>query len=397
MDADFQALRQFAEPPPAVSSHGFPLFPAPTSGGPTRVLTLDPKGLTTERYRELLGRFRASIAERLPSGPYRIEVLDRTAPDLDLEARRAFPWKGGYAETLAQPWGVGAFFSPIHSAAGPGCSVTGFPPVYDIRGRLSRPLRGAAVETGPLDAEAFHWFALMHEVGHCLLGNSEARADAFAALMALHEERVTVDQISAIARYREADEWTSPEPGDDHVVSGALWEVVRRAGGLAGSRAFMAMSVEEVASLAREVANDYGPTLDEVWDMQDARRAILAAAAVPEPPGDAEGSPRPSFADWVRSHPGQPVLARLGMALGNLATGGGPPPRFRIDLAGFRTDMARLAGQGDVRAAAAVAALDAKGPPRHMALDIAADIPLARMAPPVRLQDIPEDARAGGP
>ena len=348
---------------------------APDDGARPYVASIDPAGLPVERYRALLQRFRDAIDDRIPSSGYRIEVLDRTAPDLAAEGRKAFEKNPAYARWLADP-AEGAFYQPRRTADGPACAIVGFAPGYDVRGRLARPVRGGRVETGTLDVETFHWFALMHELGHCLLGDSEARAETFAALMGLHEERVSRDELGVLARYREADEWTNPDAADDHFVSAPVWEVLRRAPALKADPAFMALSVEKVASLARSVADRYAPGRMGVLESQAVRRS-LAEASRSDMYAEAP-DPTAAFRGWVKAHVDVPVLARYDGALSALEAGGGVPPRWTLDLNGFRDAMIRLALTGDRTAAKVLAALRYPDAAESAVPDFADDIPLAR-------------------
>ncbi len=389
MDLDVPALQRFAEPGDA----------ARAAGTRTRLgASIDPKGLSTERYRELIERFRAAVADRIPQAGYAIVVLDRTAPDLPEDGRKAFPGgKASYASLLSFPGYDGAFAWPYDHRGGRGCVVTGFMPDYDISSRLSRPLRGAPVATGTLDAEAFHWFSLAHELGHCILGESEAVAETFAVLLALHEERLTPDQLVVLARHREADEWTNAEALDDHFVTAPVREVLRRSRALRADAAFMAMSVEEVAALARDVAGRYGEGPDEIAGAQAVRSALLAVASLPDAGDDATpGGAGAGFAAWVRAHADQPALRRLDRVLTALAAGGAPLPRFRLDVKGFRKAMAGLAGDGDAEAAVALEAMDkASAQPRPEIRPWRA-IPLANMPAGLDIASLPEDGTASG-
>lgn len=157
------------------------------------------------------------------------------------------------------------------------------------------------------------------------------------------------------------------------------------------------MSVEEVAALARDVADRFGASPDGIEGAQEVRRALLAVAGLPDAGGDGTpGGAGAGFVSWVRANADEPALRRLDLVLTALAIGGAPLPRFALDVAAFRKAMAGMARDGDAEAATALAILDRPLHRRSPASDSAGDIPLARMSPGLDIASLPEDGPADG-
>lgn len=396
MDADLPDLRRFAQVPYAIeapASLGLGAAAAAAAGARTIGVTLDPRGLDMVRYRGLLDRLRGEIGG-LRTTAYRISVLDRTAPDLEAEGRGVDRSLAALPEILAAQGKPTAFAGTYRGRQGIGCAIAGFPPGYDHAARLSGPV-GRPIPLRGIDPEGFHWFALRHELGHCLLGASEARADAFAALMGLRDGSLDRGRLAVLAAYREAEEWLSPDPDDDHFSSASLWGIVRRTEALAADPRIKAMGVERVAELARDAADRLGLDRRAVEEAKAVRRGALAARALH--PAGPEGLG--GFVAWARSHPGVPALARLAAAMENLAAGAGPMPPFAPDAMALRAALAGLAHSGDRTAAAMLRGMSAPRVPKGARPEFAQSIPLARGYAPFDVAGLPvsEGVAAPGP
>jgi hypothetical protein len=385
MDADVSHLQKFADVPyviEAPASKSRAASAAAQALGGVQVRFDDTRPLPKGRYGAIVESVRAQINEDLrPDGKWRIDVFDRSAKDLTQEGRRIDRTLSGFRKSLGTG-AEGAFAQPFPvntTAPGQlkGCIVVGFPASTDPRQMMSAALRGAPVPMQGLTAEKFHRHSLWHELGHCLLGNSEARADTFASLMALRHNLFGKDTLATLASWREVNEWTTPQLDDEHFIAASLWEVVSRADALQADKRFMAMGIEEIAGLAKTMSDRFSLGPEAIRDAVSMRRAFYVAAALPHHlvPGPGGKRVKGDLQAWGAAHSDIPEIARMDTVSLNLLNGAKPLQAFAHDMKALRARLDALVASGDPTAKAMVASLDRPAPAHRHDPDFEAEIP----------------------
>lgn len=180
--------------------------------------------------------------------------------------------------------------------------------------------------------ETSHRFSLWHEVGHCLLGSSEAKADAFAVLKTVAESG-KLNFLDGLIAVRELMERIST-PIDDHIISPTLRKLSDRyAGGavaddgsrslreLAGTADQLPTPIEAATILLR---NRLALTrFDEKTRGFNARAEFLVPVK--------EGFVATDFRGWIKASASIPEIARIGQLIDYLEAD--PATRGRLSPA----------------------------------------------------------------
>lgn len=355
MDADVSALQRFSEVPYVIES---PAANAPlanaaqmNAGAGIRLKLDETRGVTHEHYHRIVDDIRRQLASDPVSRKegYRIEIFDRAVADPKAEARKVDRTFHGFARNFAEAENLGPRASAYRaSAKSVSCIVVGWKPEAKAADLLGLPLGLRNADTGGMDDDQFQRISLYHEVGHCLLGGSEAKADTFAALMMLRHSDLPTSALAALATFRELTEFTSRDPNDDHFISSSLWRVVEIAEQLRANPRFMAMDMGEIASVADTIGDRFASMPDEIRSIRTFRAALNGVAAakahyVVEP----QGLRATDFKGWLVANSGIPEIERL-VALSRKLTGnGGEVGRAKFDPQRLRTALSHLAEQGD--------------------------------------------------
>lgn len=300
-------------------------------------------------YKALIGDVRATLRDSLrPRSGYRVAVLDVTAPDFDAEVASVDRALAAQADRLRELGaGTGAYSVAFPVPRGVACLVAGYPPGTDVGSLLDR-VAGIPVARAGLTDEAFARITLWHEAGHCLLGRSEAEADAFAFLAVLRSGSVTDEALRTWAAWRELSELTSPVPHEDHISSRVLRAILSRAGALRSDPRFAAMGAEGLAALARAFTARNEPDAAGTAHLRRVRAAVSAGVALIGALYPARGEPNLGFlAPWLATASGQPEMARVAALRAALATGVRVPDPDRYDPVAFDGFVAARKAAGD--------------------------------------------------
>lgn len=375
MDADVAAFQRFVDTAlvieaPAYAGKASQAVQAVARARATVSFESRGRGLSSDRYRELVAEVRRQVTEDLRPGPdYRVEIFDRSRKDLGAEARRIDTSLWDFGQHVKAAARDGAMAQGVVIGAKPACIVVGFPNHTDVNAYYSQSV-GFPVNTGSLDNETAHRMFFWHEVGHCILGPSEAYADTFAALMMVRHTS-TKDALAVVATWREVSELTTPDVDDDHFMSASLWRVVERSSALRSDPTFMSMDMKGVAALAKSMADTFALTEADQAEIVAFRKAVSAAAgAKAHYVRTEEGLQRVGFGDWLRSHSRVPEFARLIRSIDSLMGGVvSQSPYKPRSSSEFRKDLSEIAGRGDPTAKLMLRGLDRKSGPaeRHEA------------------------------
>lgn len=367
MDADVAAFQKFIETSlvieaPAGSRKASQAAVAIASGRVNRGAAVSFKdvrgeGLDAKTYGAVVEDIRKQIAADLSRPDYRIEVFDRSTKDPAAEGRRIDKGLAHFARGVVAHPDEGAFAQGMNLPSGKACVVVGFPASTGLQPFFSRAI-GIPVKTKAIDDVNAHRMFLWHELGHCLLGASEAKADTFAALMVLRHTKLE-GAIDLLATWREVLEFIS-DRGDDHFMSASLRAVSARAEALRADKRFMSMDIKEIAALAKSMSDEFAASPAEVKDAMTVRSALAEAQGLKAHyVRTDEGLRRVGFGEWVNANAAIPELGRIKDAFERLANGTtGRQEAYTIDLPALRASLAVLAAQGDSTARAMVKGLD---------------------------------------
>lgn len=314
-------------------------------------------GLDAKAYGTIVEEIRQQIASDLSRPDYRIEIFDRSTKDVVAEGKRIDKVLGQFAKGVQAHPEEGAFAQGMNLPSGKACVIVGFPASTSLKPFFSRAI-GVPVETKAIDDVSAHRMFIWHELGHCLLGASEAKADTFAALMVLRHTKLD-GAIDLLATWREVMEFTG-ERGDDHFMSASLRGVALRADALRADKRFMSMDMKEIAALAKSMSEELAAKPSEVKDTMTFRSALTEARGLKAHyVRSDEGLRRVGFGEWISANADIPELGRIRDAFERLSTGTtGPQAPYKIDLVSLRASLAALAAQGDPTARAMVKGLD---------------------------------------
>lgn len=256
---------------------------------------------------------------------------------------------------------------PAHSNffhGGPGrvaCFVVGADPsagVADIVGHGLEP----GYRAGTTSQEDIHKLVLWHEVGHCLLGASEAKADAFGTLKFLADggNRQAVEFVTA---GRELNEWTGM-PSDPHFTSAALRTVLRETAEKApsGSLLDLAMTANAIPEPAIERQAKIRRALFEAKRYED--QAFLVPVR--------EGFVATSENEWLRASSTVPELAHIAELKDYMRADPATrqlPAELRPDPHASAIAVAALANAGDPIMREIAPAFDASRPAANAAIE----------------------------
>ena len=323
------------------------------------------KGIPAARYSEIVQDIRAQIASQVkPTTGLRFEVMDIAAKDIAKEADRTSESLKGKGRAIQAVYGAmgGAFSFSTKEAKGTVCVAVGFKPQSDLQDMTAIPGADSSVQRHDLDDPMYHRITLWHEVGHCLLGPSEALADTFGALMAVRFTNLSKDGLSVYAGMRELSEWTTPVVNDNHFMSKPLWAVAGRMEALRQDERFMSLDMEGVAAVARTFVDRAGPTKEDVAQMATFRKAFFEAGKA-EVHWEADaGKLKPvPFFKWVRANaPKVPEISRVleikrGLQEGNVGPG-------TVARGGLKPALEAMKAAGDPTARKMLASVNGKAP-----------------------------------
>lgn len=384
MDADVSALQRFADVPYVIESAApeLPLARAAqmNAGAGLDLRIDDSRGVTPEHYRRIVEQIRRQLAADPVSRKegYRIEIFDRSVPDPAAEARRVDRRLPGFAASFEKLADTGANANAYRtSATSASCMVVGWKPGDSASAVMGRIVGEPHADTGGMDADQFHRHGLYHEIGHCLLGGSEAKADTFAALMMLRHTDIPMDALTALAGFRELAETTSPDPNDDHFVAASLWRVVQIGDQLRASDRFMAMDIGEIATVAEAIGDRFASMPDETRGIRSFRAAFNHAAQAKVHYVLQPGGLRPTdFQGWLVANAKIPEFGRIVALARRLAGTGGEDERagsgrVKFDPQRVRTALAALSDKGDPTARTLLLQMGRRmpplsSPPEHM-------------------------------
>jgi hypothetical protein len=364
MDAvDLQAIQKFVDVPFVVEA---PLTASAYAARSAAVLAKARVKINTDSmgdvpYRNVLNSIRKQVAAEFDATDDRIEFFDLGTKDLKKEAARIDKSLVKEARDLpAEAAERGAItFGVMSHQMKPICVVVGPGPGMTVTDFFKSDIRGG-IDTSGISDENVQQLVMWHELGHCLLGMSENKADTFAALMSIrhgHNEKL----LPLLATWREFDEWSKPEYEGDYFISKTLWNVIEIEPQLLKSKKFMSMSVKEIASLADEVSDKFALTKDQIEHM---RRFRTALAAVFEMKAHYikvdDGMKRVDPQEWMYSIPDVPEFARFSTLIDNLRFGAVSLKPFEPDAKAFKITMKEVAAGGDRSARTLVAQYEKK-------------------------------------
>lgn len=365
MDADVSHLQKFADVPyviEAPASKGS-LLGAAAAAVSKRVQVRfdDSRGVAPERYRAMVESIRADLKAGLsPKAGYGIGIYDASTRDPSAEMGRihaSMKVAGKFVSDLSAS--KGAFAAPFRTPDGIRCVVVGFRPDAPVPGILAMGTGRDDVKRQGLDDETFHRMTIIHESGHCLLGSSEAKADAFMALMVLRDPSFPKGALAAWANWREREEWTLAMPEDDHFTAKSVWAVLQRADALRADPAFRAMSVEEVAGVANAIVEEVGMGPAEQAEVSSVRRAIHEGVLSVAPKAGLREGAAP-LGRWFVQNRDVPEFARIVDLHVEAQAGPKAVAPYEVRAGAFREAIGKLAASGDKVAAAMVRGYDTK-------------------------------------
>jgi hypothetical protein len=325
----------------------------PASGGGTtlpvrgeRAATFDYSAVIQDIQKQVDREFRG-----------RIHIVDRSKPIAaelaDIAALTGKPLKDDETFIL----GGDPHTSPARGPKATVCLVIGPPPgqdAHDVAVGFVEEMLGTTVAfksgSGITD-ETWHRFALWHEVGHCLLGSSEAKADAFGVLKTVSESRL-VNFLDDLTVVRELMERIST-PTDEHIISPTLRQLPDRyaAGGACVDAGRWVRELGQITHKLQTHGDTWTILLRNrlAFTRYDAKKQDFdfahAAFLVPVK----EGYVATNFRGWLDASAAIPEVARIEQLIGYLAadpTARKIPGAFSADRAASATAVAALARAG---------------------------------------------------
>jgi hypothetical protein len=343
------ALREFAKGGVVLEGRGAKLAAAAFAIASLTVAAPQAEAMPRHRpvdvkipYQEILNEVRSQVEAEFPG---QIFIVDRTA-DPRVEAAR-----------LAKIVGVPAKFGGVdpeemtgsaHSRPFEGthktvCLVIGAEPWISSNEINGLPADMPA-KMGALDEANAHRQVFWHEVGHCLVGGSEHKADAFGALKMMTELKGTTT-VETLTVTRELSEWLGP-PGDGHLISPALRGVLITY----GNSEFMGRkhSLKELAGIAKAIP---APDLKHTARVRDALARTRVAEDQRYFVPVKEGFVSTSLLGWIRASSSVPEFKRM-TELADYLTSEDPTTRtlpvpFVADPKASASAIAALAAAGD--------------------------------------------------
>lgn len=292
-------------------------------------------------YREILKDVRSQVEAEFPG---QIFIVDRLA-DPRSEAARLAKVVGvpsRFRGVDPEPLTGSAHSRPFEGTRKTVCVVVGAEPWISSNEINGLP-PNMSVNMGALDDVSTYRAVLWHEIGHCIMGASEARADAFGALKMMVELKST-KMVETLAVTRELSEWLGPI-GDDHHISPALRSVMTSY----GTAEFMGgkHSLKELANIAKSIPE---PDVERITAVRDAlwrtHVSVDQRYFVPVK----EGYVATTMFNWIRASSSVPEFKRISELLDYLAADPGSrvfPAPFVANDAVSAQAIDDLAAAGD--------------------------------------------------
>jgi hypothetical protein len=354
----------------------------PMGAGPEMLKNHSGKGITID-YSGMVKDIQKQVDAEFPG---KIHIVDRSRPAA-AEAAKVSALTG----SPMQPNEYFALGGDPHSSPGVGpkgaiCIVVGAQPELDLRDMSAGFVEDMLGTKEPLafnggrgvDDVFYQRMMLWHEVGHCLSGGSEAKADVFAMLKMMAETR-SRDGADYLIATREIMERVSM-PSDDHIISPTL----RAALDAHGNPEFWnkKRSLREMGTMADRMATPidahavFVRNVLAVARLQPGHKFKLEDARLLTPVK--EGFAVVDFPTWVRTARAIPEIGRIQELLdyltGDPATRKAPAP-FVADAKASQAAVAALAAAGDPTARVLAPALGLDEPSPNVPLASPATLP----------------------
>jgi hypothetical protein len=312
-------------------------------------MRLNTEGMDNVPYRKALADIRKQVEAAFAYDDRRVEFFDLSEKqpikeairiDLTLAKSAAAMTERGRKDEAFTVETKDSFDKPLCVVVGPMPSMTA--KQYFTGGS------NVVVSTAGVDDEAMQRVAMWHELGHCMLGPSDAAADVFAALMEIRHTK-SGKVIPLLASFREFEELTSPSIADDKLISPTLWSLNKIEAKIRKSKKFKEMSLKDVASLATEIVSEYGPGKDQKAHAKRFRAAVNGIVAMKAHFAHVADGMQPISAEqWMDARAKDiPEFARLRSVVSNIKRGASSLAPQNFDGEAFAGAMERLAKSGD--------------------------------------------------
>lgn len=358
-------------------------------------LKIDTDKLGNVPYRNALNAVRKAAETTFLNGEKRVEFFDMAEKQPVREAIRIDLTLGKTADAMvARAQKEGAFsIDTKDTFKQPLCVVVGPMPSMTAKNYFSRG-SGVEISTTGIDDETTQRVAMWHELGHCLLGASDNKADVFAALMEIQQGKNS-RVISMLAAFNEFEEMTNPLLSDDKIVSPMLWSLTKIEDKLRNSNKFKKMSLKEVAALASEITTDYSPSKEQKAHIRNFRQAMngivnLRAHFVQV----SDGLRAVNVEQWIEAHAKEiPEFKRLLAVVSNLKYGTSLTEYETVDIDKFNDLIFELVRAGDPTAIAFQGFYQGTEYPQMASSSVLAERIGMRQADAVSVNDIKFDAK----
>lgn len=348
--ADWQVIMKFADAPFVLEA---PMTASNYAARAAKILAgarikVDTSDLGDVPYRKALDGVRKQVEAEFGGTDDRIEFLDISQKDLKKEAKRIDKSLVRDAEGFREEVGErGAItFGILGASKKPICVVVGPRSDRGVREFFKDTEYG--VDVSGIKNEDLYQVMLWHELGHCLLGGSENKADTFSALMNIrYSDNRKI--IPLLATWRELDEWSAPEFDGDYFVSKTLWNVLAVEDQLRNSPKFMSMGIRDIASFANEVAEKFGFSNEEIEHRRRFRVSLNTIADMKAHYIPIEnGVQKVRAEDWVAFHSETVAeFSRITALIENLKFGSVALKPFEPDLNDFKSSIKEMGKGGD--------------------------------------------------
>ncbi|MGY3582207.1 hypothetical protein ACVIGB_000868 [Bradyrhizobium sp. USDA 4341] len=321
-----------------------------------------PKAATAERsHRPVVADYAAMVrdiqAQVDREFPNRIHIVDRSnSVTAELDAIGTLTGKP-LKENETFIIGGDPHTSPAFGPKATVCIVVGPPPqqnAHDVAVGFAEEQLGSPIDlkkgSGVTD-ETWHRFAVWHEVGHCLLGSNEAKADAFGAMKTIADTN-QVNILDDLIVVRELMERIST-PLDEHIISPTLRQLPKRYSGNPSVDA--GRSLREIAQIVDKLQ-----TPIDAWTILfrnrlamthfDGKQRDFNVAQVRFLVPVKEGFVATNFHGWLKASTALPEVARIEQLIGYLSADPAArevPGPFAVDRAASGKAVTALAGAGD--------------------------------------------------
>lgn len=329
--------------------------PGQPAGGTRAAQTTGMRGsLAPSDYSAMLRDIQDQVDREFPN---RIHIIDRSRPiATELAAIASLtgkPLKDDETFIL----GGDPHTSPAFGPKATICIVVGPSPeqsAHEVAVGFAEEQLGAPIDFKPgpgITDETWHRFSVWHEVGHCLLGSSEAKADSFGLLKTVADSG-QINFLDDLIAVRELMERIST-PIDEHIISPTLRQLIAR--------------YQNGASIdAGQTLSDIGKTVDrlqtpiDAWAILfrnrlamthfDARKGGFDAANAGFLVPVQEGFVATDFRGWLKASTAIPEVARIEQLIGYLSADPstrrmpGPPI---VDRSASTAAVVALARAGD--------------------------------------------------